>query len=226
MALGSAAVTGDEVRQQVLDVARALPPAGLVVGTAGNVSGRLPDGATVCMTPSARPYDQLTVDDLVTVRLDGTELGDARGARGSATTEKALHLACYRRHPEIGGVVHTHAPHASMFAVARQPVPAAVEEVVVAIGGDIPVCAYHPTGTDELGDEVAARLADRSAVLLANHGLVCIGRDAGDALHVTLVAERTAQIVWGAHLLGPLGEIPAAVDDRFAAQYRAARHRR
>ena len=58
------------------------------------------------------------------------------------------------------------------------------------------------TGTDELGDEVAGRLADRAAALLANHGLVTVGSTPAKALHAALVVERTAQIVWGARLLG------------------------
>ena len=112
------------------------------------------------------------------VDLDGDHVGGGR-----PSTEKALHLACYRTYPELGGVVHSHPLHATMFAVAREPIPAVIEEVVVYVGGDVPVCEYQHTGTDELGDEVAAHLADRGAALLANHGLVCVGRSAADALH-------------------------------------------
>lgn len=214
-------LSADEVRAQVLHVAQAIHAAGLVVGTAGNVSGRMPDGETVCMTPSSLPYEGMTLDDLVIVDLDGNKVGDTGG---NPTTEKVLHLDCYKKYPEVGGVVHTHAAYASMFAVARQPIPAAIEEVVIYLGGDIPVCEYRTTGTDELGDEVSARLVDRSAVLVANHGVVCIGKHAEDALHAALVTERTAQIVWGARQLGPLGEIPAKVNQDFANVYDFVRH--
>jgi len=212
--------TSDEVRSEVLATARRLHAAGLVVGTAGNVSGRMPDGTTVCMTPSSMPYETMTVDDLVVVDLDG----EVVEGTGKPSTEKMLHLACYRRYPEVGGVIHSHAPHASMFALVHEPIPAVIEEVVVYIGGDIPVCDYRMTGTDELGEEVAARLGDRSAALMANHGLVCVGRSPDDALHASFVVERTAQIVWGARALGSVAPIPEKVNTDFANVYDFVRH--
>ena len=95
----------------------------------------------------------MTLDDLVVTDLDGNVLEGTRGP----TTEKALHLACYRRYPEVGGVIHSHAAYATMFALVHEPIPAIIEEVVVYLGGDIPICDYKGTGTDELGEEVASR---------------------------------------------------------------------
>lgn len=207
-----------DARRAVLATARTLAARGLVEGTSGNVSARV-DDARVCLTPSSLPYDAMTLDDLVVVGLDGAVLEGER----SPTSEKALHLACYRRHPEIGGVVHSHPVHATMFAVARQPIPAAIEEVAVYIGGDVPVCDYVMTGTDELGEEVAARLADRAAALLANHGMVTVGATPDAALHAALVVERTAHIVWGARLLGTPHELPANVNEDFGGVYRFVR---
>jgi L-fuculose-phosphate aldolase len=106
-----------------------------------------------------------------------------------------------------------------MFAVAREPIPAAIEEVVVYIGGDVPVCEYRTTGTDELGYEVASKLGDRSACLMANHGLVCVGKSVDDALHASLVVERTAEIVWGARALGNVATIPEKPQKDFANVY-------
>lgn len=207
----------------VLDTAKRLLAAGLVEGTSGNVSGRLPDGS-VCFTPSSLAYETMTVDDLVTCDIDGEVLAGER----APTSEKALHLACYRRYPEVGAVIHSHAVHATMFAVLREPIPALIEEVVVYVGGDVPVAEYRTTGSDELGDEAASYLGDRSAVLLANHGMVTIGRDPADALHVAAVVERTARIVWGAHALAQsLGakphELPAKVNEDFGNVYRYVR---
>jgi L-fuculose-phosphate aldolase len=204
----------DEVRHEVLETAKRVHEAGLVVGTAGNISGKMPDG-TVCMTPSSTPYETMKVDDLVIVDLEGNKIDGG----GSPSTEKALHLKCYQRYPEVGGVIHSHAPHASMFALVHEPIPAVIEEVVVYVGGDIPICDYRTTGTDELGDEVASKLADRSAALMANHGLVCIGKSAEDALHASLVVERTAEIVWGARALGKPLPIPEKVNRDFGNVY-------
>ena len=202
----------------VLTAAKSMYAKGLVEGTAGNVSGRVGDG-TLCLTPSSLGYEAMRAEDLLFVDPGGTVVaGD-----GSPSSEKALHLACYRDHPEVGGVVHCHPVYASMFAVVRQVVPAAIEEVVIYIGGDVEVCDYRMTGSDELGEAVAGALGERSAVLMANHGLVTVGRDPAEALHAALVVERTAHIVWGARLLGTPGSVPAQVNRDFAGVYRWVR---
>jgi L-fuculose-phosphate aldolase len=205
-------------RQAVLDVAKDLLARGLVEGTSGNVSARLPDG-NVCLTPSSLAYDTMTIDDLVVTDVHGAVVEGDR----SPTTEKALHLACYRAHPDVGGVIHSHAVYATMFAVTRRPIPAVIEEVVVYLGGDVPVCDYHQTGSDELGEAVAKHLGDRSAVLLANHGMVTVGTSPEQALHNAALVERTARIVWGASLLGGVQELPDGVNDDFAGVYRFLR---
>jgi len=209
------------VREAVLAAAKDLSRRGLVEGTSGNVSARI-DDERVCMTPSSLAYATMTIDDLVVTDLAGEVLEGER----SPTTEKALHLACYNAYPEIGGVIHSHPVHATMFAVARVPIPAAIEEVTVYVGGDVPVCEYVQTGTDELGVAVAKCLAERAAVLLANHGMVTIGSTVDKALHAAAVVERTAYIVWGARLLGETHALPDKVDHDFAGVYRFIREHR
>lgn len=197
------------VRSQVLGAARGMHERGLVEGTAGNVSGRV-DAQLVVVTPAGLDYQQMTVDDLVVVDA----AGDVVEGHRAPTSELALHLECYRAYPEVGGVVHCHATYSSMFAVAHRPIPAAVDEFVMYVGGEVACADHRPSGTDELAERVVPHLADRSAVLMANHGLVCIGRSASDALHTALVVEHDAKIVWGAAQLGRVVPVPerAAID--------------
>ena len=206
-------------KEDVLEAAKGMLAMGLVAGTAGNVSGRIGDEA-ICLTPSSVPYETMTIDDLVVTDLDGNIIEGTRGP----TSEKALHLACYRLYPEVGGVIHSHAAHATMFALVREPIPAIIEEVVVYLGGDVPVCDYKPTGSDDLGDEAARNLQDRSACMLANHGIVTIGKNPDKALHNAELVERTAMIVWGARALGkPLHELPEKTNNDMAGVYRLLR---
>jgi L-fuculose-phosphate aldolase len=206
-------------RDAVLATAKRMLAAGLVEGTSGNISGRLPDGL-VCLTPSSVDYETMALDDLVVVDLDGAVVEGTR----SPTTEKDLHLATLRRYPELGAVIHTHAVYATMFALAHEPIPAVIEEVVVYLGGDVPCCRYEGTGTAALGDEVAAHLADRGAALLANHGLVTCGRSPETALHNAALAERTAKIVWGARAMGAtVHPLPDKVGTDMAGVYRYLR---
>ena len=202
------------IRAEVVAAARQMEADGLVVGTAGNVSGRQADG-TICLTPSSTPYGDITPEGLAVLDLEGTHVDGS----GKPSTEKAMHLACYQAFPEVGGVVHCHPVHGSMFAVAAQPVPAVIEEVIIYIGGDVPVADYATTGSDELAVEVVRHLHDRSAVLMANHGVLCIGKSPADALHTAQVVEHTAKIVWGARQLGNVTLLPEEILTNFTNIY-------
>jgi L-fuculose-phosphate aldolase len=209
-------------REAVLATAKRMLDQGLVEGTSGNISGRLPDGL-VCLSPSSVRYDTMTLDDLVVVDGDGKVVEGTR----APTTEKDLHLATLGRYPELGAVIHTHAVYATMFALAHEPIPAVIEEVVVYVGGEVPCCEYRGTGTAELGEEVAGRLADRGAALLANHGLVTCGPTPEKALHNAALVERTAKIVWGARAMGaPIHPLPEKVNRDMAGVYRWMRENR
>jgi L-fuculose-phosphate aldolase len=190
-------------KETLLGAARKLLHSGLVEGTSGNLSVRLPDGHVI-MTPSSIDYDEMTVDDLVVCDLDGGVLSGER----PPTSEKALHLACLNRRADINAVVHSHALYCSMFAVTRQPIPCAIEELEIHLGGDVPVADYRPTGSAALADEVSKHVVDRAAVIMANHGLLTVGKDMDEAMRMTLLVERAARIVWGARLLGELVPLP------------------
>jgi L-fuculose-phosphate aldolase len=117
-------------------------------------------------------------------------------------------------------VIHCHALFASMFAVAREPIPCVIEEFDVYVGGEVAVAEYQMTGSDELAEEVSRWVGDRGAVLMANHGLLCVGKHPADALKVAQLVERTAQIVWGAKLLGSPVPLPESTLKRFAPIYK------
>ncbi len=206
------------MRDEVLATAHDLHRLGLVQGTAGNVSARL-DDETLCVTPSSVSYSNITIDDLVVVDLAGTVLAGSR----SASSELALHRACYRAFPEVGGVVHSHPAEASAFAAARRPIPVPVDEFALYVGGEVAVTSYAPSGSPDLGRQAVAVLGEVGAALLANHGLVAVGAGPGEALEVTMLVERAARIVRVALELGGLAPIPADVLAEFARSYRRRR---
>ncbi|HKY15732.1 MAG TPA: class II aldolase/adducin family protein [Microthrixaceae bacterium] len=208
----------DDIKREVLAAAKTMYARGLVEGTAGNVSGRI-DETRAVLTPSSLGYDEMTLDDLVVVDLDGEVLEGDR----SPTSEKSLHLECLKAYAEVGAVVHCHASYASMFAVARKPIPAGIDEFVIYIGGDVPICDYQQSGSEHLATEVASKLKDRSAALMANHGLVCVGRSVDDALHSALVVEHNARIMWGANQLGGVVDLPEKARADFAGIYEFVR---
>jgi L-fuculose-phosphate aldolase len=202
------------VREDVLAAAKEMAARNLVEGTAGNVSARLPDG-NVCITPSSVSYESMALDDLVVIDLDGNKVAGDR----SPSSEKSLHLACYRAFDDVQAVIHSHPVYATMFAITHQPIPACIDEVTIYVGGDVPVADYGASGTDELGGNVVAKLKGLSAVLMANHGLVTVGANPHKALHVAALVDRTAQIVWGARLLGREVPLPDSVNKTFKDIY-------
>ena len=205
----------------VLAAAQAMAPAGLSAGTSGNVSARLDDGLIV-ITPTALPYDQMAEDDLVLLTPDGEQLASHR----QPSSEVALHLACYRAFDEIGSVLHSHPPYATMFACARQPVPAVIDEAVIFLGGGIPVAGYAMSGTAAVGTNAVRVLGDNGSALLASHGMVTVAAGPSAAVHQAGVAEHCARVAWGVRALGGHARLPDDSIDSLGASYRAARRDR
>jgi L-fuculose-phosphate aldolase len=208
------------VHDDVLAAAKDMLNLGLTAGTSGNVSGRLDDGSVV-ITPSSIPYDEMVLADLVVIDMAGEVVEGTR----SPSSEKLVHLACYKRFPEVGSVIHAHPVYASMFALARQPIPSAIDEFAVYVGGDVPVADYAMTGTPELGENVADCLGSVGSALLANHGSVTVSDSPAKAIRQLGVVERAAQIIWGARALGGEVELPASTNDTLSGYYRMLRQR-
>ncbi|MCV6986906.1 L-fuculose-phosphate aldolase [Mycobacterium shinjukuense] len=206
----------DNPESSVLAAAKDMLRRGLVEGTAGNISARRADGNLV-ITPSSVDYADMELDDLVLVSPEGAVLHAKEGR--SPSTEMKLHLACYHAFDDIGSVIHSHPVWATMFAIARQPIPACVDEFAVYCGGDVRCTEYAASGTPEVGRNAVQALHGRAAALIANHGLVAVGPRPDTVLHITALVERTAQIVWGARALGGAVPIPEDVNRNFAGVY-------
>ena len=210
--------TADEIKAELLWVAQESLRTNLVHGTAGNFSARLPDG-NVVLTPSSLAYETMTIADLVVCDLDANVLEGER----HPTTEKMLHLECLKAYDDIHAVIHCHAKYCTMFALTNQPIPCAIEEVEAFVGGDVPVANYKFTGSQELADEVSKWVGDRAAVLMANHGLLTVGKSPKDALKIANLVELTAEIMWGARQLGEIVPLPDKTRAKMAPVYKMLR---
>src|SRR3954465_7173156 len=161
----------------------------------------------------------MALADLVV--LDAT--GEVVEGTRSPSSEKLVHLACYKRFPEVGSVIHPPPVYAAMFALFRSPIPSAIDEFAVYVGGDVPVAEYAMTGTPELGENAADCLDSVGSALLANHGSVTISDSPAKAIHQLGVVERAAQIVWGARALGGEVDLPASTNDLLSSYCRMMR---
>ena len=208
--------TVDNAAEAVLAAAKDMLHKGLTEGTAGNISARQADG-NVVITPSSVNYDTMTLEDLVVIDMEGETISGKEGRH--ASSEKKLHLACYKAFPDVGSVIHSHPVYATMFAVAHEEIPACIDEFAVYVGGSVRVTEYAASGTDEVGDNAVVALEGRGAALIANHGMVAVGPRPDTTLHITALVERNAQIIYGARHLGTLHELPEKVSRNFANVY-------
>lgn len=197
----------EKERLAVCEYAVRMWQAGFAIGSAGNVSMRAPDEGRYIITPSSIPYEKLTPDQIVVVDDDEELLEGER----APSFETPIHLAVYRAREDVNAVFHTHSRYATTLAVLHRGIPPVVDEMVVYIGGAVELASYGATGSDALAGNVVTSLAERAAVLLANHGSLCVGKDLATAFKISELVEHLAQIVFNASLAGTPIELPEDV---------------
>ena len=155
-------------------------------GSSGNVSVRAARGMVI--TPSGCSADSITDTDPVTMTLDG----NARGKR-APSSEWFMHAAIYRAYPDAQAIVHTHSDACTALACLNEPLPA-FHYLITRFGGDDVRCAPYVTfGTPALANVAVAALVDRTACLLANHGMIVTGPTAEEALTAAITLETLAR---------------------------------
>ena len=202
-----------ELRDVVVDTARAMNRTELNRGTSGNISVRVPEGMLI--TPSAVPYEHMGPGDLIRMGLDGTVLEGP----GRPSTEWRLHADVLSARGDVNAVLHAHPEFCTTLACLRMEIPAVHYMVAVAGGSTIRCAPYATFGTPELAAFALEALEGRMACLLANHGLVALGDTPGGALDLAVEIEALAAVYWRALQAGDpivLGESEmAAVLARF-----------
>lgn len=173
-----------QLRQQLLACVREMAQAGLNRGTSGNCSVRLPDGTGFLVTPSGVPVRELSEDSMVRMGFDGNAKSSGR-----PSSEWRFHRDILVARPEMHSVVHVHSAYATTLACLRRELPP-FHYMIAATGGDTLRCAsYALFGTQALSDAALQALHDRKACLLANHGMIALGRDLDDAFAVAVEVE-------------------------------------
>ena len=182
--------TTAEIKKKIVETCRAIFTSGLTGRRAGNISARVPNREQFIITPSHFGHNRTQVGDLLTVDFDGKVLSGKR----NPSSENRMHLAIFKARPDVGAVIHTHSVYASALAVNRMSIPAFIDEMVPFLGGSIETAEYGMPGSDELAANAVKGLGEKSAVLLANHGVLLTGKNLDKALEAAEMVEHIAKI--------------------------------
>jgi L-fuculose-phosphate aldolase len=209
----------DDYKRQVLRISQRLSADGYFgskSGSAGNVSMLVEGEDSIAVTPTRLQYDVMTVEDICVVDFD---LARIEGER-KPSIETPMHVATYQARADVSAVIHTHQSFASALSILNEPIPPLFDEVTLAIGNTIDVVPYALSGTRELHDNVARKLANRChCYILQNHGTLCIGTDLDKTFTFVELLEKSAHIYMEALATGrPVTVLP----EKTVAQLHAA----
>ena len=214
----------EELKQQVYEANMLLPKYHLVTFTWGNVSGIDRESGFFVIKPSGVDYEELTPDAMVVVDLDGKVVeGQYRPSSDTAT-----HVELYKAFPNIGGVVHTHSPYATSWAQSGRDIPCYGTTHADYFYGPIPclrclneeeIAEAYEENTGHLIVNEFARLGKDyeavPAVLCKNHGPVCWGKDAFEAVHGAVVLEEVAKMaMWTESIQPTVQPAPQELQDK------------
>lgn len=201
----------ENLKQKVVEIAKAADAYGLCKHKSGNFSLKDPETGYILISPSGVAREVLTYKDIAVVDADGKLIELKSKAKPSS--ELLMHLMAYRCRPDVFGVCHSHSHYATAFAVQSKEIKPVVFEAV-AYGGRVPLAKYGRPGSKELAESIIEPLKISDACLLEKHGVLAVGKDIDDAFLKLQYVEDVAQIYFLALQIGQEpSEIPQAEFD-------------
>ena len=205
----------EKLKEELVELHLELPRNNLVVWTSGNVSARDSESGLVVIKPSGIRYNELRPEHIAVLNLDGEIIeGNLK-----PSSDTASHLYIYKHRPDVGGVVHTHSAYATAFAAVNKPIPVVLTAIADEFGGPIPCGGFALIGDEAIGKIVLESIGTSPAVLLKNHGVFTIGKDAKSAVKAAVMTEDNAKTVWLAMQIGVPDEIPQEEVEKLHHRY-------
>ena len=186
-----------KLKQEICEIGRRIYDKGFAAANDGNITVRVSENEVLC-TPTMHSKGFLKPDDISTVDMQGNQIA----GRKKRSSEALLHLEIYRQRDDIKSVVHCHPPHATAFAVAREPIPQCVLPEVEIFLGDVPITRYETPGNQGLADSILPFVHKSNVVILANHGTVSYGDSVERAYWWTEILDAYCRILMLAKSLG------------------------
>lgn len=186
-----------KTKQEICEIGRRIYAKGFAAANDGNISVRISENEVLC-TPTLHCKGFLTPDDITTVSMQGKQIA----GRKKMSSEALLHLEIYKQRADIKSVVHCHPPHATAFAVAREPIPQCVLPEVEVFLGDVPIARYETPGGKAFAETILPFVQKSNIMLLANHGTVSYGETVERAYWWTEILDAYCRILLLSHQLG------------------------
>lgn len=186
-----------QLKLEICDIGRRIYNKGFAAGNDGNISYRLGANEVLC-TPTMVSKGFLKPEDLCIVDMEGNQKSGQR----KRTSEIMLHLAIMKKRSDVKSVVHCHPPHATAFAVAREPIPQCVLPEVEVFLGDVPITKYETPGGQAFADTILPFVEKSNVIILANHGTVSFGETVEKAYWWTEILDAYCRILMLAKDLG------------------------
>lgn len=205
----------EKLKEELVQLHLELPKNNLVAWTGGNVSARDAETGLVVIKASGIRYEEMRPEHMVVMDMDGQLVEGAY----KPSSDVFSHLYIYKHRPDVGGVVHTHSRYASAFAAVGRPIPCVLTAIADEFGGPIPCGGFALIGDEAIGTVVVESIGKSPAVLLKNHGVFTIGKNAKAAVKAAVMTEDVAASVWMALQLGTPDVIPQADVDKLHARY-------
>src|SRR6201992_27961 len=184
-----------EKRQSIIDACLRMNALGINQGTSGNISLRHEAGMLI--TPTSVPYEDMRSEQIVYMGLDGSH-----DPLQPPSSEWRFHLDILKARPEVNAVVHAHPPYSTMLAIMGLEIPP-VHYMIACAGGDSIRCAPYATyGAPELSAHAVKPLEDRSACLLAHHGMIAVGPSLAKPMWLAVEVEALARQYHGCLQIG------------------------
>ena len=205
----------EKLKEDLVQLHLELPKNNLVMWTGGNVSARDPETGLVVIKASGIRYEDMGPEHMVVVEMDGKVVeGDFK-----PSSDVHSHLYIYKHRPDVFGVVHTHSRFATAFAAVGKPIPCVLTAIADEFGGPIPCGGFALIGDEAIGKVVVESIGKSPAVLLKNHGVFTIGKNATGAVKAAVMTEDVAATVWMALQIGTPDVIPQDDVDKLHDRY-------
>ena len=184
-------------REDLVRIGAKLYAQGMVAGTNGNVSVRI-DTDEILTSPLGASLGALDPEAVLKTSMSG----DVIEGQGVVSVEYPMHLEVYRGRSDVRAVVHGHPSTSTGMAAARLSMTEPVLTEVLLGFGEIPLAEYAPPGTDAFPQSISDLVKGHDAILLANHGVVTMGKTLDEACHRIEVVELIARSMMAARQFG------------------------